>query len=50
MLEKNRSLIFCVIAYFLVYIVITVLMSTVVAAGGLVYMGYSSRGESMLGY
>ena len=46
---KKPSLIFCVIGCFFVSIAITLLMSTFVAAGGLIDMGYGSRGESMLG-
>jgi cytochrome c peroxidase len=49
MWEKMPSLVFRVTGCLLGFIVFTVFMSTFVAAGGLIDMGYGSRGESMLG-
>ncbi len=47
--EKKPFLIFHVIGCLFVCIAITLFISTFVVAGGLIDMGYGSRGESMLG-
>jgi len=46
---RKPTVIFCVFNYLLVFVVITAFITTFVFAGGLIDMGYGSRGESMLG-